>query len=166
MKDKIYVPGPAKSMYAIYLSALAVSIYLGLNNLHPFLSGWRYPWGTSITQNINLVATWIVVIVAVVYLYYSTLGKPKRWNEPLVWYRILLSLLSVWYFLLTYALYHPNGWLRGMVDWLGGIAALFNYYEAFLWVVLLANLIYIYVRWVKSERFPRFRAVDKREEVS
>ena len=73
MKEKNYIPGPAKSMYAIYLSALAVSIYLGFNNFYPFLSGWRYPWGMGIARNLSLIATWIVVITAVVYLYYATL---------------------------------------------------------------------------------------------
>jgi len=166
MKEKNYIPGPAKSMYAVYLGALAVSIYMGFNNFHPFLSGWRYPWGMGVARNFSLVATWIVAIVAGIYLYYATMGKPKKWREPLEWYRILLALLAVWYFLLTYALYHPNGWLRGMVGWLGGVSALFDYYQVFLWVVLLANLVYIYVRWTKSERFPRLKAVKREEGVS
>jgi hypothetical protein len=120
----------------------------------------------GIAQNVSLMATWTVAIVAGIYLYYATLGKPKRWREPLGWYRILLALLAIWYFLLTYALYYPNGWLRGMVGWLGGVSALFNYYQVFLWIVLLANLIYIYVRWAKSERFPHLRAPKRGEEVS
>jgi hypothetical protein len=166
MKEKNYVPGPAKSMYAVYLSALAVSIYLGFNNFNPFLSGWRYPWGMGIARNLSLIATWIVVITAVVYLYYATLGKPKKWREPLGWFRIILGLLAIWYFLLTYAIYYPNGWLSGMVGWMGGVAGAFKVYEIFLWVVLLVNIIYIYARWTKSERFPHLKAVASEKEVS
>jgi len=166
MKEKNYIPGPAKSMYAIYLSALAVSIYLGFNNLHPFLSGWRYPWGMGIARNLGLIATWIVVLTAGVYLYYATLGKPKKWREPLGWFRIILGLLAIWYFLLTYAVYYPNGWLSGMVSWMGGVTGAFRIYEIFLWVVLLVNIIYIYARWATSERFPHLRAAKSGEEVS
>ena len=166
MKEKNYIPGPAKSMYAIYLSALAVSIYLGFNYFYPFLSGWRYPWGMGIAKNLSIIATWIVVITAVVYLYYATLGRPKRWKEPLGWFRIILSLLAIWYFLLTYAVYYPNGWLSGMVGWMGGLLSAMRIYGIFLWVVLLLNIIYVYVRWATSERFPHLRAVKSGEEVS
>lgn len=166
MKSKNYIPGPAKVMYAVYLSALAVSIYIGFNNFHPFLTGWRYPWQTSFARNLGMVSIWIVAITSVVYLYYATLGRPKRWREPLEWFRIVLALLSIWYFLLSYAFYYPNGWLEGMVAWMNGISGTWKVYEIFLWVMLIVNAIYIYARWAVSERFPRFRAVKGGEEVS
>jgi TRAP-type uncharacterized transport system fused permease subunit len=163
MKEKIYIPGPAKSMYAIYLTALAMSIYTGINNFHPFLSGWRYPWQMSIAQNLGMASIWVMVLTAVVYLYYATLGKPKRWNEPLGWFRIVLALLAVWYFLLSYAVYNPNGWLKGMV---GDVMTTWKVYSIFLWIVLLLNIIYLYARFTKSQRFPRFWAAGDGEGVS
>ena len=41
---------------------------------------------------------------------------------------------------------------------MGGIAETVKIYELFLWVLLLVNVIYVYARWVKSERFPRLFA--------
>jgi hypothetical protein len=166
MAEKIKIPGPAKAIYATYLSALAVSIYLGFNNLHPFLEGWRYPWQMGIAQNLGLISIWIVAITSVVYIYYATLGKPRGWNEPLGWYRIILALLAIWYFLLSYAVYLPNSWMKWLNDAFGGIANTWKAYDVFLWVVLLANVIFLYARWTKSERFPRFRAAGKEEGVS
>jgi chromate transport protein ChrA len=165
MKEKISIPGPAKAIYATYLSALAVSIYAGFNNFHPFLSGWRYPWQMGFAKNLGLVSIWVMVLAAGVYLYYDTLGRPKGWNEPLRWFRIVLALLAIWYFLLSFAVYDPNGWLKGLVGGLGGISGTWKVYSVFLWVVLLANIIYVYARWAKSERFPRFKAVSSGEEV-
>jgi hypothetical protein len=155
MKEKIHIPGPAKSMYAVYLAALAVSIYTGFNNFHPFLSGWRYPWQMSITKNLGMASIWVMVITAVIYLYYATLGRPGNWNEPLGWFRIVLALLAMWY--------KPNSWLDGMV---GDVVTSWKVYSVFLWIVLLVNIIYLYARFTKSERFPRFWAGEKREEVS
>ncbi|MBC7253020.1 MAG: hypothetical protein H5T72_03500 [Actinobacteria bacterium] len=165
MKEKIKVPGPAKAMYAVYLSALAVSVYVGFNNFHPFLSGWRYPWQMSIAKNLGLASIWVVALTAGVYLYYSTLGRPKGWNEPLGIFRAVLALLAIWYFLVSFAVYDPNGWLRGLVDGLGGIAGTWKVYSVFLWIVLLLNVIYVYARWAKSERFPRLRAAGGGEGV-
>lgn len=166
MKEKIRIPGPAKSMYATYLCALAVSIYVGFNNLHPFLEGWRYPWQMGIAQNLGLISIWVVGITAVVYLYYATLGRPGGWKEPLGWYRMLLALLAIWYFLLSYAVYLPNSWMRWLNDLHGGIAGTWKVFDIFLWVVLLANVVYLYARWAKSSRFPRLRAAKKAEGVS
>lgn len=158
MKDKINVPGPARVMYRIYLAALVLVLYTGFNQFHPFLSGWRYPWSMSLAQVFNFFTCWILVLVAVVYLYYSTLGRPRGWVEPLWIFRWFISLLTIWFFLLTYAVYEPNGWLNGLVNALGGVSGTSRIYELFLWALLLVNLIYIYARWVKSERFPRLRA--------
>lgn len=165
MKDKIKIPGPAKAMYATYLAALAVSIYVGFNNLHPFLEGWRYPWQMGIAQNLGLISIWVVALTSVVYVYYATLGRPGGWNEPLWWYRIVLALLAVWYFLLSYAVYLPNSWMRWLNDAFGGIANTWKAYDVFLWIVLLANVIYIYARWTKSPAFPHFRVAKKQEGV-
>ncbi|MEW6554592.1 MAG: hypothetical protein AB1384_09935 [Actinomycetota bacterium] len=161
MKEKIKIPGPAKVIYATYLSALAISIYLGFNNLHPFLEGWRYPWQMSVAQGFGLISIWIVVLTSVTYIYYATLGRPTGWNEPLGWYRIVLALLAIWYFLLSYAVYLPNSWMKWLNDAFGGIAYTWKVYDVFLWVMLLANVIYIYARWTKSRAFPRFRTVKK-----
>jgi TRAP-type uncharacterized transport system fused permease subunit len=165
MKEKIHIPGPAKTIYAVYLAALAVSIYTGFNNFHPFLSGWRYPWQMSIAQNLGMVSIWVMVISAVVYIYYATLGKPKKWNEPLGWFRMVLALLAVWYFLLSYAVYKPNSWLKGIA---GDVVTSWKVYSVFLWIVLLLNIIYLYARWAKSGHFPRLRATatGNREGVS
>ena len=166
MKEKIKIPGPAKAIYATYLSALAVSIYVGFNNLHPFLEGWRYPWQMSIAQNLGLISIWVTGITAVVYLYYATLGRPKGWNEPLGWYRILLALLAIWYFLLSYAVYLPNSWMQWLNNAFSGIAGTWKIYDIFLWIMLLVNIIYLYARWTCSSRFPRFWEAKKGEGVS
>ena len=166
MKEKIYIPGPAKSMYAIYLSALAVSIYTGFNVFHPFMSGWRYPWQMGFPQNLGMLSIWVMVLTAGVYLYYATLGRPKRWHEPLGWFRIILALVAIWWFLITYAVYLPTSWMKWLVSGLGGVENTFKAFDVTIWFVLLINIIYIYVRWAKSERFPRFRAVSGGEGVS
>ncbi len=165
MKEKTKVPGPAKSMYAVYLSALAVSIYTGFNNFHPFLSGWKYPWQMGIARTLGLASIWVVALTAVVYLYYSTLGRPRGWNEPLGLFRALLAFLAIWYFLVSFAVYDPNGWLKGLVHGLGGIDGIWRVYSIFLWIVLLVNVIYVYARWARSERFPRLRAARGGEGV-
>jgi hypothetical protein len=165
MKDRNYIPGPAKALYGIFLGTLAVVLYTGFNHFHPFLSGWRYPWGMGLARDLNFHAAWFLGLTAVVYLYYATLGRPKTWKEPLGIFRILIALLTIWFFLLTYAVYRPYGWLSGMVSWIGGVAATFKTYEIFLWVMLLATVIYLYARWAKSERFPRLTASGARGEV-
>jgi hypothetical protein len=165
MKEKIKVPGPAKALYATYLSALAVSVYTGFNNFHPFLSGWKYPWQMSVAKNLGLASIWVVALTAGIYLYYSTLGRPRGWSEPLGVFRLVLALLAIWYFLVSFAVYDPNGWLRGLVHGLGGIAGTWKVYSVFLWIVLLLNVIYVYARWAKSERFPRLRAAGGGEGV-
>ncbi|MBU4302733.1 MAG: hypothetical protein KKE56_08255 [Actinobacteria bacterium] len=165
MKDKIYVPGPARVMYRTYLAVLALVLYTGFNTFHPFLSGWRYPWSMSLAVVFNFYLCWILVLVAFVYLYYATLGRPKEWNEPLGLFRILIGLLTIWFFLLTFAAYRPYGWLNGLVQALGGPVGTFKVYELFLWVMLLVNVIYIYARWVKSERFPRLTSTGQAKKV-
>jgi hypothetical protein len=161
MKEKIYIPGPVKVLYALYLSGVAVSIYAGFNLLHPFLSGGRYPWQYSFAKNLGMVAIWVMGIAAVIYLYYATLGKPRnsRWNEPLKWFRYFLVLLAVWWFLLTYAAYYPTGWMHWLVNGLGGVEGTYRWFELFLWLVLVINVIYLYARWAVSSRFPGFRKV-------
>ena len=166
MKEKISIPGPAKAIYATYLSALAVSIYTGFNNFHPFLSGWRYPWQMGFAKNLGMISIWAMVLAAGAYLYYDTLGRPKGWNEPLRWFRIILALLAIWYFLITFAMYYPNGWMNWLVSGLGGIRNTWVAFSVSIWIVILVNIIYIYARWAASERFPRFRAVKKEEGVS
>ena len=101
MKDKISVPGPAKAMYGTYIGALILVLYTGFNLLSPFLSGWRYPWSNELAAIFNFYMCWILVLTAIVYLYYSTLGRPEGWNEPLGAFRIFLVLLTVWFGLLT-----------------------------------------------------------------
>jgi hypothetical protein len=154
MKEKNYIPGPAKAMYAVYLSSLAVVLYTGFYLYHPWSSGWRYPWVTGLTGVLNFLAGWIMALTAFVYLYYSTLGRPKVWREPLFWFRLIISLVSIWFFLLIYAVYQPYGWLHGLVLALGGVMWTVNIFETFLWVMLLLNVIYLYARWVKSDRYP------------
>jgi len=154
MKEKNYIPGPAKAMYATYLGALLVVIYTGFNIAHPFLSGWRYPWAMSLSRELNFLAGWVIVLVSVVYLYYATLGRPRNWNEPLGIFRIIIALLTVWFWLLIYAVYKPYGWLNGLAMALGGVSKTTKIFELFLWIMLLINLIYLYARWVKSERYP------------
>ncbi len=168
MKEKIYIPGPVKVMYALYLSALAVSIYAGFNLLHPFLSGGRYPWQMGFAKNLGIVSVWTVVLTAVVYLYYSTLGKPGNtsWNEPLKWFRVFLVLLAIWWFFVTYAAYYPTSWMKWLVTGLGGIANTYRFFEVTLWAVLLINIIYLYARWAVSSKFPGFKAARSGEGVS
>lgn len=168
MKEKIYIPGPVKVMYAMYLSALAVSIYAGFNLLHPFLSGGRYPWQMGFAKNLGIVSVWIVVLTAVVYLYYSTLGKPRNtiWNEPLKWFRVFLVLPAIWWFFVTYAAYYPTSWMKWLVTGLGGIANTYRFFEVTLWAVLLINIIYLYARWAVSSKFPGFKAARSGEGVS
>lgn len=158
MKDKISVPGPAKAMYGTYIGALILVLYTGFNLLSPFLSGWRYPWSNELAAVFNFYMCWILVLTAIVYLYYSTLGRPDGWNEPLGIFRIFLVLLTVWFGLLTYAVYQPNSWMRWLVGLLGGVVGTLVWYQLFLWIVLLANVIYLYVRWAKSSRFPKLTA--------
>ena len=166
MKEKISIPGPAKAMYAVYLSALVVSIYAGINAFRPFLQGGRYPWQTLYAVNLGIVSIWVVALTAGVYLYYDSLGRPKGWSEPLRWFRIVLALLAVWYFLVTFAMYYPNGWMGWLVDGFNGIRNTWVAYSFTVWIVILVNVIYIYARWASSERFPRLRAARKEEGVS
>lgn len=165
MKEKINIPGPAKVMYALYAGALALAIYSGFCRTHPFVSGWRYPWSLALMNTFNFIMVWVLALVSFVYLYYALLGKPKdaAWNEPLGAFRIVLGLLALWFFFLSFAIYQPNGWLSGLISFLGGPAKALKWYELFLWVVLLVNLIYVYARWAKSERFPRLTAAKKAE---
>jgi hypothetical protein len=137
---------------------LVVVLYSGFYIFHPFISGWRYPWSMALMKEFNFYLSWILVLTAFVYLYYATLGRPKDWNEPLGIFRIFIGLLTIWFFLLTYAVYSPSGWMRWLVDGLGGISETWKIYELFLWVILLVNVIYVYARWAKSERFPRLFA--------
>ncbi len=162
-RRQIYVPGPARVMYGIYAGFMLLVIYTGFSYAHPFVSGWRYPWGTALMQTFNWVLMWGVVLVAVVYLYYALIDRPARWNEPLGWYRILLALLAIWFFLLTGAIYQPYGWMHWLVVGLGGPVRIYKVYELFLWIVLLANLIYVYARWAASPRFPKLTAPKKAE---
>ncbi len=154
MEDRNYVPGQVRVLYWAYLALLAIVLYTGFHLFHPFVTGWRYPWGMGLMRIVNFHFTWLLVLVAVIYLYLATLARPRRWKEPLGWFRILLVLLTVWFFLLTYAVYRPWGWLQGFVNFLGGPIRAFMWYEGFLWVMLLATLIYAYARWAASERFP------------
>jgi len=155
MKEKIRIPGPARSMYGTYLGILVVVLYTGFYLYHPFFAGWRYPWSMGLMKVFNFYLAWILVLTAFVYLYYATLGRPKDWNEPLGIFRIFIGLLTIWFFLLTFAVYQPFGWMRWLVDLMGGIAETTKIYELFLWVMLLVMVIYVYARWAKSERFPR-----------
>ena len=165
MKDKIHIPGPAKSMYGIYAGSLALVIYSGFCRTHPFVSGWRYPWSMALRNTFNFLMVWVLALVSFVYLYYALLGKPKDsgWNEPLGAFRIILALLALWFFFLSFAIYQPWGWLSGLISLLGGGARALKWYELFLWIMLLVNLIYVYARWAKSERFPRLTAPRKAE---
>ncbi|MHB8780296.1 MAG: hypothetical protein ACYC55_02765 [Candidatus Geothermincolia bacterium] len=157
MEERNYIPGPAKAMYWLYAGLLALVLYTGFNLLHPFVQGWRYPWGMGLMRAVNFHFAWALVLVAVVYMYYSTLGRPRHWKEPLGWFRLLLVAMTIWFFLLTYAVYRPWGWLQGFVSFLGGPIRVFMWYEGFLWVMLLATLIYAYSRWAVSPRYPHLR---------
>lgn len=166
MKDKINVPGPAKVMYRAYLGVLLVVLYSGFYIFHPFISGWRYPWSNALTRELNFLVVWALFLIAVVYLYYDLIGRPEGWNEPLRIFRIIIGVLTIWFWLLSYGVYKPFGWLSGFVGWLGGPTQLFKLYELFIWVMLLVNVIYIYARWAKSERFPHlFAQKEKAGEV-
>ncbi|HEY5531776.1 MAG TPA: hypothetical protein VIK22_07225 [Candidatus Anoxymicrobiaceae bacterium] len=165
MKEKVNIPGPAKVMYAIYAGALAVVVYSGFNYLHPFVSGWRYPWSNSLLQTLNFLAVWTIALVSFVFLYYALLGKPKNveWNERLGIFRIVLALIALWFFFLSMAVYQPYGWMGGLNAALGGTIKVNKWYEIWLWLILLVNLIYVYSRWAVSERFPRLTAPKKAE---
>ena len=162
MKEKNYIPGPARVMYGVYLGSLALVLYSGFYLWHPFSSGWRYPWVMGFMGELNFFAAWILALTAFVYLYYATLGRPGVWREPLYWFRIIIGLVTIWFFLLDFAVYRPFGWLNGLVMALGGVMWTVNIFETFLWVMLLMNLIYIYVRWVKSERYPHLVAPESK----
>ncbi len=165
MKEKTHIPGPAKSMYGVYAGSLALVIYSGFCRTHPFVSGWRYPWSMALMNTFNFLMVWVLALVSFVYLYYALLGKPRDsgWNEPLGVFRIILALLALWFFFLSFAIYQPWGWLSGLISLLGGGAKALKWYELFLWVMLLVNLIYVYARWAKSARFPRLTAPKKAE---
>jgi hypothetical protein len=163
MKEKIYIPGPAKVMYAVYAAALTLAVYSGFNRNHPFVSGWRFPWSPELMNTFNFITVWVLALVSFVYLYYALLGKPRDsgWSEPLGIFRIILALVALWFFFFSFAIYQPTGWLSGLISFFGGPAKALKWYELFLWAVLLLNLIYLYVRWAKSERFPRLTAPKK-----
>jgi hypothetical protein len=165
VKDKIHIPGPVKSMYGIYAGSLALVIYSGFCRTHPFVSGWRYPWSMALMNTLNFLMVWVLALVSFVYLYYALLGKPKDsgWNEPLGIFRIILALLALWFFFLSFAIYQPWGWLSGLIALLGGGGKALKWYELFLWTMLLVNLIYVYARWAKSQRFPMLTAPKKAE---
>jgi hypothetical protein len=152
MKEKKWIPGPARAMYLTYLGILAVVVYTGYNYFGQFMSGWRYPWASSFARDLNFHASWFMAILAVVYIYYATLGRPKGWKEPLGWARIALALLAVWFFLLTYAVYQPYGWLEGMVNWLGGVDGTFRTYRFFLPLMLLFNSLYLIVYYFVARK--------------
>lgn len=158
-KEKVRIPGPAKAMYITYLALLALALYSGFYRFHIFTSGWRYPWSNALMIDFNWALVWALALVSVIYIYYALLGRQKdSWNEPLGVFRIILALLAIWFWFLTYAVNKPFGWLSGMVNAFGGIAGTWNVYEAFLWILLLVNVIYVYARWARSERFPRLVA--------
>lgn len=163
MKEKNCITGPARVMYAVYLSALALVLYSGFCRFHPFVSGWRYPWSMALMNLFNFYVGWIMVLTAVVYLYYALLVRPRDWNEPLGAFRIVIALLSIVFFLVLFASYQPWGWLNWLVNLVGGTVRMFKLYELMLWFMLLINVIYIYARWARSERFPRLFAVKKSE---
>lgn len=158
MKEKNIIPGPAKAMYGTYFGFLVLTLYTGFYFLHPFISGWRYPWSMALMREFNWFLTWGLALVAFVFLYYQTIGHRAEWKEPLAIYRICICVLTIWFWFLTYAVYRPFGWLHGLVSWFGGTAATFQIYEAFLWIMLLVSLIYIYARWAKSARYPHLFA--------
>jgi len=154
MEERNYIPGPAKVLYGLYAGLLAAVLYSGFYLFHPFNSGWRYPWTMGLMREFNFHFSWLLVLVAVIYLYYSTLGRPKYWKEPLGIFRLILALSTVWFFLLDYAVYRPFGWLKGFVNFLGGPIKADLWFEGWLWFLVLSTVIYIYVRWTKSARYP------------
>lgn len=163
MNEKNCIPGPVRVMYTVYLSALALVLYSGFCRFHPFVSGWTYPWSMALMNLFNFFAGWIMVLTAVVYLYYALLARPRDWNEPLGTFRAIIAALSVLFFLVLFASYQPWGWLNWLVNLAGGTVRVFKLYELTLWFMLLINVIYIYARWARSERFPRLFAVKKSE---
>jgi hypothetical protein len=116
-------------------------------------------------NNLNFLMVWVLALVSFVYLYYALLGKPRDsgWNEPLGIFRIILALVALLFFFFSFAIYQPNGWLSGLIALFGGLSNALRWYELFLWILLLLNLIYVYARWTKSERFPRLTAPKKAE---
>ncbi len=154
-KSKTVIPGPAKAMYRTYLGLLALVLYSGFYRFHVFTSGWRYPWSNALMITFNWVLVWALALLGVVYVYYALVGRRKgSWYEPLGVFRAILALLAIWFWFLTYAVNKPFGFLSGMVNAFGGVSGTWVAYEVFLWVMLLLNVIYLYARWVKSERFP------------
>jgi len=153
-EKKVFIPGPAKSMYWAYLGVLALTLYSGFYMFHAFTSGWRYPWSMALMRDLNWLVVWAFALISVVYLYYALIGRPKGWNEPLGAFRIVLAILAIWFWFLTYAVNVPFGWLHGMVNAFGGVAGIFKMYEIFLWILVLVNVIYLYARWAASSRFP------------
>ncbi|MFH1150239.1 MAG: hypothetical protein V1748_07180 [Actinomycetota bacterium] len=163
MEEKNRVPGPVRSMYAVYVSALVLVLYSGFCRFHPFVSGWRYPWSMELMNLFNFVMGWVLVLTAVIYLYYALVVRPGDWKEPLGVFRITIAALTVPFFLVLFATCQPWGWLKGLVNLVGGPIRMFKIYELALWFMLLLNVIYIYARWASSERFPRLFAVKKSE---
>jgi hypothetical protein len=154
-KEKIQIPGPAKAIYWAYLGVLAMVLYSGFYRFHIFTSGWRYPWSNALMRDLNWAFVWAFALLAVVYIYYALVGKPKdSWSEPLGIFRMILALLAVWFWFLTYAVNWPFGFLSGMVNVFHGVAGTWKLYELTLWLILLLNVIYVYARWAKSERYP------------
>lgn len=164
MKEKINIPGPAKSIYGLYMGFLLLVTYTGFNTFHEFASGWRYPWTNAFLRLFNLYAGWALALVALVYLYYATLGRPKDWNEPLGWFRIVLAVLAIGFWFLVNAIATPFGWMHWLVSLFGGAARTYAIYELYLWLLILVNVIYVYARWAKSERFPRLTAPKAEQE--
>lgn len=143
MKEKISIPGAAKAMYLTYLGALLVVLYTGFNIVKPFLSGWRYPWATSFAADLNFAAIWVLGLTSLVFLYYVSLGRPKGWKEPLVWARIILALLAIWFFFLSYAVLFPRGWMSWLVSGIGGYNDTLGLYHLFLTIMVIVNSLYI-----------------------
>jgi hypothetical protein len=143
VKEKISIPGAAKAMYLTYLGALLVVLYTGFNIVKPFLEGWRYPWATSFAANLNLTFIWVLGLVSLVYLYYASLGRPRGWKEPLGWARIILALLGIWFFFLSYAVLFPRGWMSWLVSWIGGYNDTLGLYRLFLPIMIIVNSLYI-----------------------
>ncbi len=158
MKHEISVPGPARVMYRTYLCLLVVVIYSGFNYIHPFASGWTYPWSNTLIRMLNLYTIWAIGLLALVYLYYATLGRPAGWIEPLGAFRVILALYTIWFFVVSQAISTPYGLLKGFADLFGGASVVFRWYRVFLWTYVLLSLIYIYSRWACSERFPSLSA--------
>jgi len=160
MKKKVNIPGAAKAMYGLYAGFLLLWLYSGFCVFHPFVSGWRYPWTYGFARLINVYAVWGLFLTAIVYIYYALLGKPKGWNEPLGWFRLLIAVLTIGAWFLSNAVYRPLGWTNWMAHLFGGIIRVDMLFELYLWFLLLIVVIYAYSRWAKSERFPKFRTKE------